>query len=83
MFKKQKTEYTKSAFKKMSEESEHIELRSEEVQEILGHVPPGVIRWGISVISAIVILLLVASWFIKYPEIIINKNKKVEIKLLI
>ncbi|HBX51210.1 MAG: hypothetical protein A2275_06970 [Bacteroidetes bacterium RIFOXYA12_FULL_35_11] len=72
MFKKQKTEYTKSAFKKMSEESEHIELRSEEVQEILGHVPPGVIRWGISVISAIVILLLVASWFIKYPEIIIS-----------
>jgi len=47
-----------------------IELRSEEVQEVLGDVPHWILRWGIIVISAIVFVLFVGSWFFKYPDTI-------------
>lgn len=49
---------------------ENIELRSEEVQEILTRVPHKLIRWGSSIILSILLLLLFVSWFIKYPDII-------------
>jgi len=47
-----------------------IELRSEEVQEVLGDVPHWILRWGIFIISAIVFILLAGSWFFKYPDTI-------------
>jgi HlyD family type I secretion membrane fusion protein len=46
------------------------ELRSEEVNEILNHQPAGIIRYGLSIIALIGLLVLLASWFIKYPEVI-------------
>lgn len=49
---------------------EEIEIRSEEVQEILGHVPNWIIRWGITVIFAVIVILLIGSYMFKYPEII-------------
>ncbi len=48
----------------------NIEIRSEEVQEILGKPPRWIIRAGISVIFAVVLVLLTASWIFKYPDII-------------
>jgi HlyD family secretion protein len=47
-----------------------IELRSEEVQEILGRPPRGIIRWGITVIFVVIGGLFAGSYFFKYPEII-------------
>ncbi|MDR0560364.1 MAG: HlyD family secretion protein [Prevotellaceae bacterium] len=47
-----------------------IELRSEEFQEVLGGVPPWILRWGITVLAVIVIILLTGSAIIKYPDII-------------
>jgi len=47
-----------------------IQLRSEEVQEILTRVPHWMIRWGNLLILALVLLLLFLSWLIKYPDII-------------
>ena len=47
-----------------------IELRSEEVQEILTKVPHWMIRWGNVLFSLIILMLLFLSWFIKYPDII-------------
>lgn len=47
-----------------------IELRSDEVRELMGRVPPFIQRVGISVILLIVIGLFVASAFIKYPTYI-------------
>jgi multidrug resistance efflux pump len=52
-------------------EEEKIEIRSEEVQEILGQTPQWIIRWGITVLFAIVFLFLFSSWFFKYPDILI------------
>jgi HlyD family secretion protein len=47
-----------------------IELRSEEVQEVLGSVPSWILRRGITLLALIVVVLLVGSWLFKYPEII-------------
>jgi multidrug resistance efflux pump len=45
-------------------------LRSEEVQEVMNQVPPWILRRGITALFIIVLLLLVGSWFFKYPDVI-------------
>jgi HlyD family secretion protein len=47
-----------------------IELRSEEVQEVMGKIPPLILRWGITVLFFVVTALLVGSYFFKYPDVI-------------
>ncbi|MGD9993161.1 MAG: HlyD family secretion protein [Salinivirgaceae bacterium] len=54
----------------MTEEVNNIELRSEEVQEILGHIPSRIIRYGVTVILSVVLVLFVGSFFFKYPDIL-------------
>ncbi len=44
--------------------------RSEPVQEILGNIPPWIIRWGITLFFLIIAILVVGSWFFKYPDFI-------------
>lgn len=51
-------------------EEEKIELRSEEFQEVLGSIPPWILRWGITALSIIVIILLIGSTIIKYPDVV-------------
>jgi multidrug resistance efflux pump len=48
----------------------NIELRSEEVQEILTRIPNWMIRWGTVVFSSIILLFFFLSWYIKYPDIV-------------
>ena len=43
------------------------ELRSERVQEIMGHVPTWTIRYGITVIFGAILLLLLLAWMIRLP----------------
>ena len=52
---------------KMSEEQE-IEIKTDEVNELLTAVPKWIIRWGVSIIFGIMVLVIVFSFFIKYPE---------------
>jgi len=47
-----------------------FELRSEEVQEILTRVPHWLIRWGSVLIFTILLMLLLVSWIVKYPDIV-------------
>lgn len=54
-------------------EEDKIELRSEEFQEILGSVPPWILRWGITVLAVIVVILLVGSAIFKYPDVLSAK----------
>jgi HlyD family secretion protein len=49
---------------------DEIELRSEEVQEILSYMPHWLIRWGITIFILVIFLLLLLSWFVKYPDIV-------------
>lgn len=54
----------------MSDSTNKIELRSEEVKEILGHVPHWIVRWGIFLFFLALSLILLGSWIFKYPDII-------------
>jgi hypothetical protein len=47
-----------------------VNIRSEEVQEILTAVPNWMIRWGNTLILALLFLFILMSWFIKYPDVI-------------
>ncbi len=47
-----------------------IELKSEEVKEILGHIPHWIIRWGTALVFFIIILILLGSWLFKYPDMV-------------
>ncbi len=49
-------------------ENDTIELRSEEVQELMGQVPPWILRWGIMLIGVLMAGLLTGSYFFRYPE---------------
>ncbi len=55
------------------EEIEKIELRSNEVQEILSRPPKWIVRWGITIVFFVVVIIIIGSWFFKYPDIISAK----------
>ena len=47
-----------------------LELRSDEVNDILSNRPAFIIRFGLSIIALIGMLSIIISWYIKYPEVI-------------
>jgi len=51
-------------------EKNDLNLRSEEIQDIMQKPPAWIIRWGITTVFAIILIGLFLSWLIKYPEII-------------
>lgn len=55
----------------MPEQIENINLRSEEVKEILTRVPHWMIRYGNILFLILILLILFLSWLIKYPDIIV------------
>ncbi len=52
----------------MQEQDPHSELRQEEIQEILGVVPPWILRWGILTLFFVFIALLAGAVWFKYPD---------------
>lgn len=54
----------------MPQENRDIEIRSEEVQEILSFIPNWMIRWGNTLFFLLILMLLFISWFVKYPDVI-------------
>ncbi|KAF2336205.1 HlyD family secretion protein [Flavobacterium daemonense] len=54
----------------MAEDHNTLELRSEEVQDILTKVPHWMIRWGTVLIFVIIMILFFVSWFVKYPDVV-------------
>ncbi len=46
----------------------HMMQRSRETDEIFGRLPSWIIRWGITVIACILLGIVVACYFIKYPQ---------------
>ena len=57
-----------SKYDKKIEEAEEINLRSEEVQEIMGRVPPWIERWGITVIALLLVVILAGAALFPYPD---------------
>ena len=52
------------------DELQAVELRSEELQEVMGKIPPWILRRGITVLFCVVTVLLVGSAFFMYPDVI-------------
>ncbi len=51
-------------------DNKSIEIRSEEIQEILSSIPNWMIRWGNTLFFALILLIITLTWFIKYPDVI-------------
>ena len=51
-------------------EKNYVELRSDDVQEILGTPPHWLVRWGTTVVLAGFVMILCAAWFIRYPDVV-------------
>ncbi len=51
-------------------EKNYVELRSEDVQEILGTPPHWLVRWGTTIVLAGFVMILCAAWFIRYPDVV-------------
>ena len=47
-----------------------IELRSEEVQEVLNAPPSWLVRWGLAVLLLLIVIVLAISNLVRYPEVI-------------
>ena len=47
-----------------------IELRSEEVQEILTRPPHALVRWGVTVFFGVLVVVFIGGCFFKYPDVI-------------
>jgi HlyD family secretion protein len=69
--------------------SPSLEIRSEEVQEIIGRPPHWLVRWGIASLFIVLALIFLSASTIQYPETInaplqltaINAPKTVEVKV--
>ena len=54
----------------MEKEEKDIELRCEEVQEILTRPPHALVRWGITVFFTVLALFFIGGCFFKYPDVV-------------
>lgn len=45
-------------------------IYSEAVSDIIGQIPGGIVRWGMTIFFVIILLVLLASWIVKYPTVI-------------
>lgn len=52
---------------------DNLELRSEEVQEIITNPPAWIVRWGISLIFMFTLIILILAFIIKYPDFVAAK----------
>lgn len=53
-----------------SSKIDELQERSEPVREILGKTPKWIVSWGTTIILCVISILLSASFFIKYPDVI-------------
>lgn len=53
-----------------NKKGQDIELRCDEVQEILTRPPRALVRWGITVFFGVLALIFVGGCFFKYPDVI-------------
>ena len=54
----------------MEEINDGLKIYSEEVRDVLSAPPKAILRWGNTILLGFITLLLLLSWFIKYPDII-------------
>lgn len=52
------------------EENKNIEIHSEEVQDIMGSIPGSLLRWGLTVIFSVFLIMIVGSYFFRFNEVV-------------
>lgn len=52
------------------EEFDEIKIYSDEVRDILSDPPKAIFRWGNTILLGFVVLLVLMSWLISYPDIV-------------
>lgn len=53
---------------KIESKENQIELRSEKDRNLLGEIPPALVRWGTAIIIAIFLALLLVVCYVPYPH---------------
>jgi HlyD family secretion protein len=56
--------------KPTKEEIDKVRLRTDEIRDIIGIVPKWFVRYGISVIFIILLIIIIGCWFFKYPDVV-------------
>lgn len=59
--------------KKQSKKADNLHLRSEEVQEVMGSIPPWILRWGIVLVAVVCILFLIGGLVFRYTETVAGR----------
>lgn len=54
-------------------EDDEVNLRSEEVQEIMGQMPSWIERWGITLIGAMLMAVLAGAAVFPYPDTLVGR----------
>jgi multidrug resistance efflux pump len=49
---------------------DEIDSNSEQIREILEKQPNTFLRWGITIIFIVIAIMFLATWFIKYPDVV-------------
>lgn len=57
------------------DKNSEYERVSDEIQDIIGQIPPWIVRWGISVLFGVVIIILIIAKNISFPDIIIGESQ--------
>lgn len=52
------------------EEKEKIEIRTHDIEAILGKAPSWLVRWGTTVMAGVILALLAVSYFFSYPDMV-------------
>lgn len=59
----------------ISDLTETLHLRSDEVQEFISRKPNFFIRWGIVLFFCVLVIIGTVCWFIQYPDLVISKAR--------
>ena len=54
----------------MAKKQYDINVRSEEIQDLMVKKPAWMVRWGITVLFMLLLLMLFFTWIVKYPDLI-------------
>jgi len=57
-----------------TQEETDIQLKTEEVNDLLTAVPVWIMRWGITIIFGVMVAVLVVSSFLKYPDKLVART---------
>lgn len=57
----------------MAKVERDINIRSEEIQDLMVKKPAWMVRWGITTIFLLLLLLLFFTWVMKYPDVIYGR----------